>query len=95
VDVDMKLFSLSMNLVLHQHILPGQVWARGSKVIAEHFSKICIYHENTKAGKHENAPSFFLSTRDRSFWVPHGPGFVLWNKNPATDCTGSEYVQNG
>jgi len=33
---------------------------RGSKVIAEHFSKMCIYHENTKAGKHENASSFFF-----------------------------------
>ena len=33
LDVDMKLFSLSMNLAYYKYILIGQVWARGSKVI--------------------------------------------------------------
>jgi hypothetical protein len=34
----------------------------GSKVLTEHLSKIFIYHESTKTGKHENAPSFFLGS---------------------------------
>jgi len=31
-DVDMKLFSLSMNWAFNQHILTGHVWARDSRL---------------------------------------------------------------